>query len=44
MNIAIIGGSITEGAGASEYKNSYVYRLEEYLRYKYKEVNVKNLG
>jgi lysophospholipase L1-like esterase len=44
MNIAIIGGSITEGAGASEYSNSYVYKLEEYLKGKYKDENVKNLG
>lgn len=44
MNIAIIGGSITEGAGANEYSKSYVYMLEEYLREKYKDVNVKNLG
>lgn len=44
MNIAIIGGSITEGAGASEYKNSYVHRLEKYLNEKYDGANVKNLG
>lgn|GEM_PF-2684564 len=44
MNLAIIGGSVTEGAGASEYKYSYVYKLEEYLKEKYKDVKVKNLG
>lgn len=44
MNIAIIGGSITEGAGATEYKKAYVYKLEEYLRERYKDVNIKNLG
>lgn len=44
MNIAIIGGSITEGAGASEYKNSYVYKLEQYLKEKNKTTVIKNLG
>lgn len=44
MNIAIIGGSITEGAGASEYNKSYVYRLEEYLKKGYKNIVIKNLG
>lgn len=44
MNIAIIGGSITEGAGASGYKHSYVYRLQKYLMQEYTEVNIKNLG
>lgn len=44
MNIAIIGGSITEGVGATEYKNSYVYKLEQYLKKKYIDINIKNLG
>lgn len=44
MNIAIIGGSITEGAGASRYKNSYAYKLEEYLNEKKQNVVIKNLG
>lgn len=44
MNIAIIGGSITEGAGASEYNNSYVYKLKEYLNGKYNNLYIKNLG
>ncbi|NRT73683.1 SGNH/GDSL hydrolase family protein [Clostridium beijerinckii] len=44
MNIAIIGGSITEGAGASNYKNTYVYRLEQYLKEEYENIVVKNLG
>lgn len=35
MNIAIIRWSITEGAGASDYSKSYVFRLEEYLKEKY---------
>lgn len=43
MNIAIIGGSITEGAGASRYKNSYAYKLEQYLNEK-KYIVIKNLG
>ncbi|AGF58281.1 lysophospholipase L1-like esterase [Clostridium saccharoperbutylacetonicum] len=44
MNIAIIGGSITEGAGASTYEKSYVYKLEQYLNDKYKDIKIKNLG
>src|SRR5471030_933453 len=44
MNIAIIGGSITEGAGASNYKSTYVYKLEEFLKEKYENVTIKNLG
>lgn len=44
MNIAIIGGSITEGAGASNYKNTYVYKLEQYFKEKDKNVVIKNLG
>ncbi|WP_315077732.1 SGNH/GDSL hydrolase family protein [uncultured Clostridium sp.] len=44
MKIAIIGGSITEGAGASKYKNSYVYKFEQYFNEKYKHSVIKNLG
>jgi lysophospholipase L1-like esterase len=44
MNVAIIGGSITEGAGASEYENSYAYKLEQYLNSKYDNIVIKNLG
>ncbi|MGG7147250.1 SGNH/GDSL hydrolase family protein [Clostridium butyricum] len=44
MNIAIIGGFITEGAGASDYSKSYVFRLEKYLKEKYKNLNLINLG
>ncbi|WP_394884622.1 SGNH/GDSL hydrolase family protein [Clostridium butyricum] len=44
MNIAIIGGSITEGAGASDYSKSYVFRLEKYLKEKYENLNLINLG
>lgn len=44
MNIAIIGGSITEGAGASEYKNSYIYKLEQSLKERKKDTVIKNLG
>lgn len=44
MNIAIIGGSITEGAGASGYENSYAYKLEQYLKCKYENLNLLNLG
>ena len=44
MNLAIIGGSITEGAGASNYKNTYVYKLEQYFKGKDKNTVIKNLG
>lgn len=44
MNIAIIGGSITEGTGASTYENSYVYKLERYLSAKNNDIRIKNLG
>lgn len=44
MNIAIIGGSITEGAGATSYEKSYVYKLEQHLKDKYRELNLLNLG
>lgn len=44
MNIAVIGESITEGAGASSYKNSYAYKLEQYLKDKYENLNFWNLG
>ena len=44
MNIAIIGGSITEGAGASSYEKSYAYKLEQYLRSKYESLKFLNLG
>jgi lysophospholipase L1-like esterase len=44
MNIAIIGGSITEGAGASDYRNTYVYKLEQYFKGKDKNTVIKNLG
>jgi len=44
MNIAIIGGSITEGAGASSYENSYAYKLEQYFKSKYTNLKLLNLG
>ena len=44
MNIAIIGGFITEGAGASNYKSTYVYKLDEFLKEKYENTTIKNLG
>lgn len=44
MNVAIIGGSITEGAGASCYQNSYVYKLEQYLKSRYSDLTMLNLG
>ena len=44
MNVAFIGGSITEGTGANGYENSYVYKLYEYFKCLYNEVNIKNMG
>ncbi len=44
MNIAIIGGSITEGAGAGAYENSYAYKLEQYFKGIYENLNFINLG
>ena len=45
VNIAFLGGSITEGAGAKGYANCYAVQLEHLLEAKYnKEVNVLNFG
>lgn len=44
MNIAIIDGSITEGAGDSSYEKSYAYKLEQYLKCKYENLHLLNLG
>lgn len=44
MNVAIIGGSITEGAGASNYEKSYFFKLQEYMNKRYGNVFLKNLG
>ncbi len=30
FNVVFLGGSITEGAGASKYQNSYTYIVGEY--------------
>lgn len=45
MNIYFIGGSITEGAGAKEYENSYAALVSKYLKSSYEEeTNILNLG
>ncbi|MCH3964303.1 MAG: SGNH/GDSL hydrolase family protein [Clostridium sp.] len=46
FNVVFFGGSITNGAGASNYKNSYVHIVGEYLKnlYKNKRVNIMNSG
>ena len=44
MNVAIIGGSITEGAGASCYENTYANKLEGYLIERYNKIEMINLG
>ncbi|WML35465.1 SGNH/GDSL hydrolase family protein [Clostridium sp. OS1-26] len=40
FNIVFLGGSITEGTGASIYENSYTYKVGEYLKVLYKDKNV----
>ncbi|WP_294182015.1 SGNH/GDSL hydrolase family protein [uncultured Clostridium sp.] len=46
FNVVFFGGSITEGAGASTYKNSYTYMVGEYLKHLYgdRKVNIVNSG
>lgn len=45
MNIYFVGGSITEGAGASKYINSYAALVSKYLEDEYREnLNIINLG
>ncbi|WP_294379453.1 SGNH/GDSL hydrolase family protein [uncultured Clostridium sp.] len=44
MNVAIIGGLITEGAGASCYENTFAYKLEQYLKSRYEKLKFLNLG
>lgn len=40
FNIVFLGGSITEGGGASNYKNSYVSLLEKFLKETYSDYNI----
>ncbi|MBE6068689.1 MAG: SGNH/GDSL hydrolase family protein [Clostridium lundense] len=40
FNVVFLGGSITEGAGASKYTNSFTYNIEDYIKQKYKDKNV----
>lgn len=46
FNVVFLGGSITNGAGASTYENSYVHIVGEYLKnlYKNRKVNIINSG
>ncbi|WP_243186797.1 SGNH/GDSL hydrolase family protein [Clostridium muellerianum] len=46
FNVVFLGGSITEGLGASIYENSYVYKVAEYLKtiYQNKKLNIINSG
>lgn len=46
FNVVFIGGSITEGAGASSVGNCYVSKVGEYLKQMYpdKQVNIFNAG
>lgn len=43
-NIIFLGGSITEGAGATTKDNSYVCLVENYLKNKFKNVQFYNAG
>ena len=44
MNVYFVGGSITEGAGSSHDEYSYVSIVNRYIKEKYKNVNMFNLG
>lgn len=46
FNVVFLGGSITQGAGASKYENSFVYKVSEYIEelYKDKNINIINSG
>lgn len=46
FNVIFLGGSITEGAGASDYKKSYVNLTAEFLKgtYPYYNINIINSG
>lgn len=45
IRIAFLGGSITNGAGASSYQNSWVSQLEDHLKKDFnKEIQSTNLG
>jgi lysophospholipase L1-like esterase len=46
LNIVFIGGSITEGSGASDYSKTYVNLVSEFMVKKYENnnVNVINVG
>lgn len=40
FNIVYLGGSITQGAGASKYENSFVYKVSEYIKELHKDKNI----
>ena len=46
FNIVFLGGSITQGAGASKYENSFVCKVSEYIKelHKDKNINILNSG
>lgn len=44
MNIYFVGGSITEGVGASNVSNSYAKLISDYLKSTYKQIKIINLG
>lgn len=46
FNIVFLGGSITQGAGASKYENSFVYKVSEHIKelHKGKNINIINAG
>jgi Lysophospholipase L1 and related esterases len=46
FNVAFLGGSITQGVGASKYENSFVHKVSEYIKelYKDKNINIINCG
>lgn len=46
FNVVFLGGSITEGAGASKYQNSYTYIVGQYLKnlHSNEKVNIINGG
>ncbi|SHI41639.1 Lysophospholipase L1 [Clostridium cavendishii DSM 21758] len=43
-NIVFLGGSVTEGAGATNINNSYVNIVSEFLKEKYEAINITNSG
>jgi Lysophospholipase L1 and related esterases len=46
FNVVFLGGSITQGAGATGYENSFTYKVSEYIKelYEDKNINIFNSG